>query len=138
MELTLAQIEFIQRDIHTKGIRFDDLSDSLLDHICCIIEQDPNTDFDSAYKKSLLAFGENGLKTIQNQTIFLLILKRKIIMKKTMYLIGYIALFLSTTGLLFKLQHWPGAAIILTIGIALLNFGFLPMYFYDRYKKAIR
>jgi len=138
MELTLAQIEFIQRDIHTKGISFDDLSDSLLDHICCIIEQDPNTDFDTAYNKSLLAFGENGLKNIQDQTIFLLILKRKIIMKKTMYLIGYIALFLSTTGLLFKLQHWPGAAIILTLGIALLNFGFLPMYFYDRYKKAIR
>jgi len=138
MELTLAQIEFIQQDIHTKGISFDDLSDSLLDHICCIIEQDPTTDFDTAYNKSLLAFGENGLKNIQDQTIFLLILKRKIIMKKTMYLIGYIALFLSTTGLLFKLQHWPGAAIILTLGIALLNFGFLPMYFYDRYKKAIR
>jgi predicted RND superfamily exporter protein len=58
-------------------------------------------------------------------------------MKKTMYLLGYLAVFLMTTGLLFKLQHWPGAAIMLTIAIALFNFGFLPLFIYGRYKRTV-
>ncbi|QMU31598.1 hypothetical protein HUW48_17240 [Adhaeribacter radiodurans] len=57
-------------------------------------------------------------------------------MKKMMYVFGYIAASLVTTGLLFKLNHWPGATILLVLGIALLNLGFLPLYFYERYKMA--
>ena len=58
-------------------------------------------------------------------------------MKKTMFVLGYIAAALTTFGLLFKVMHWPGANIMLILGVAMLNFGFLPMYFTDRYKKAI-
>lgn len=138
MELTPEQIAFIRQDIGKKGITMPDLVDSLVDHICCAIEQNDYNNFNEAYSQALAAFGENSLRNIQRETLFLLILKKKVTMKKTMYVLGYIAAFLSTMGLLFKLQHWPGAGIMLTLGIVLLNFGFFPMYFYDRYKRAIR
>src|ERR1041385_2073043 len=135
MELTAAQIAFIRQDIQQKGITMNDLSDSLLDHLCCAIENDTGTDFYEAYSKALHAFGNEGLKKIQQQTILLTILKTEVTMKKTMYVMGYIAVCLISTGLLFKVQQWTGAAIMLTLGIALLNLAFLPMYFYQRYKK---
>lgn len=136
MELSEDQIAFIQRDIADRGIQMDELAESLLDHICCVIECDTGSNFNEAYARALAGFGEQGLGRVQQETLLLLTLKRQLAMKRTMYLIGYIAAFLSTTGLLFKIQHWPGAAVMLTLGIALLNFGFLPMYFYNRYKKA--
>lgn len=138
MELTPAQIDFIRQDIHERGITMEGLVDSLIDHICCAIENDVKQDFAEAYEAALSSFGENGLKRIEEETLLLLTIKKKIIMKRTMFVLGYIAAFLSTTGLLFKLQHWPGAAVMLTLGIALLNFGFLPMYFMDRYKRSVK
>jgi len=137
MELTKEQIEFIRNDIRQKGITMSDLAESIVDHICCTIENDSGTDFHKAHKKALGAFGDEGLKKIQQQTILLLTLKKEMTMKKTMFVLGYMATFLFTTGLLFKIQQWPGAAIMLTLGTVLLNFGFLPMFFYDRYKRAI-
>lgn len=137
MELTGEHIAFIKQDIQKKGISMDNLADSLVDHICCTIENIPETDFQSVYNKALSSFGANGLEIIQKETILLLTLKRRIIMKKTMFLFAYIAAFLITTGLLFKLQHWPMASILLTLGIVILNLGFLPVYFYDRYKRSI-
>ena len=41
-------------------------------------------------------------------------------MKGTMFLLGYIALFLSTSGFLFKTMHWPGATVLLFSGFATL------------------
>ena len=137
MELTAEQIDLIRQDIEEKGITMTDLADSLLDHLCCAVESELGSDFPDAYARALSAFGKEGLNTVQQQTISLLTLKKELTMKKTMYLLGYIAALLSTTGLLFKLMHWPGAAPMFIIGIILLNLGFLPMYFYDRYKRAV-
>lgn len=136
MELTTAQIAYIQQDVRARGLTLDDLADSLVDHLCCAIENSTETDFYRAYATALASFGEAGLIKIQKETISLLI-KKEETMKKTMYVTGYIATFLISTGLLFRLQHWTGAMIMLTLGIVLLNFAFLPMYFYNRYKRAI-
>ena len=137
MVLTTDQIDFIASDIQDRGVSFDELAESLLDHICCSIESSPEQNFDKAYQKALAAFGEEGLLKTQRRTEYLLIHKRNHQMKKTMFILGYIAVILSTTGLLFKIMHWPGANVMLIMGIAVLNFGFLPMYFRDRYRRAI-
>ncbi|MCC6818248.1 MAG: hypothetical protein IT245_05110 [Bacteroidia bacterium] len=57
-------------------------------------------------------------------------------MRKFTYLTGYLATTLCTTGILFKLMHWPGANIMILLGITLLNFVFLPLYFYKKYKEV--
>ncbi|HET8839336.1 MAG TPA: hypothetical protein VFM82_10130 [Flavobacteriaceae bacterium] len=137
MELTAEQIAFVQQDLQKKGITMTDLADNLVDHICCIIENGQESNFQEAYANSLTSFGVDGIQNLQIETIYLLTIKNQIIMKKTMFILGYIALFLSTMGILFKIQHWPGSSIMLILGIALLNFGFLPMFFYDRYKRAV-
>jgi hypothetical protein len=137
MQITKKEIEFIKQDIKEKGILLNDLSDSLVDHLCCSIENDAGNNFHQAYASALDSFGADGLLKIQQETILLLTIKKETAMKKTMYLLGYVAAFFITTGLLFKMQSWTGANIFLTSGIVLLNFGFLPMYFYDKYKNAI-
>lgn len=105
MELLDKQIEFIEKDLITRGICYRDLPESLIDHICCAIEEDLSQDFDTAYHRVIEAFGENGLQKIQDESIYYYTLKYNRTMKKAMYLMGYIAAFLSTTGVLFKIQR---------------------------------
>jgi hypothetical protein len=137
MKLSSEQIDFIQHDIYEKGVELDDLADSLVDHICCYIEQHSHSDFNEAYQAALNEFGRFGPKEIQENTLFLLTLKTATTMKITMYLFGYFSAILVTTGILFKVMHWPPASILLVLGIALLNFGYLPMYFYSKYKQSV-
>jgi hypothetical protein len=137
MELTDDQIDFIRKDVQMRGIKLNSLEDNIVDHICCIIEAHPGSDFNMVYAEVMNMFGEKGFLKIQEETVLLLNIKKEEKMKKTMYAIGFIATFMTTTGLLFKLQHWAGASIILVLGIMLINFGFLPMYFYDRYKRSV-
>ncbi len=137
MELNEDQITCIRQDIRNRGVSMDTLADALLDHICCALEAHSGSDFEIAYNEVMQSFGGQGLIHIQDETELLLTIKKEEKMKKTMYVIGFIATFLTSTGLLFKLQYWPGASIMLVLGIALINLGFLPIYFYDRYKRSI-
>jgi hypothetical protein len=57
-------------------------------------------------------------------------------MKKSVYVLAYISCFLISTAVLFKIMHWPSASIMLVCGVAILNLGFLPAYFYQKYKTA--
>ncbi len=136
MQVTEQEIEFIRADIRSMGIKLDSIEDSILDHICCAIEAHPGSDFNSVYAEVKQSFGEHELLNIQKQVISIS-KKNKEKMKKTMYFIGFVATFLTTTGMLFNFMHWKGAAIILVSGVILINLGFLPMYFYDRYKKSV-
>lgn len=137
MKLTKEQIEFIIQDVHHRGITLESLHDSLVDHLCCALENSCESNFEQAYIKALNTFEHGNLATIQSETIFFINRKKEIIMKKSMFILGYLSLFLGTTGFLFKTMHWPGAGIMLVLGIALFNLAFLPMFFYDRYKQSI-
>lgn len=137
MKITDKQLEFIQADVFNRGIHMHSLAEDIIDHICCAIEASEEGEFDQIYKAVIDAFGEEGLYKIEEATIQLLTIKKEKIMKKTMYLIGFIATFLSSTGILFKILHWPGANIMLLVGIVLINIGFLPLYFYDKYKRSV-
>lgn len=52
-------------------------------------------------------------------------------------LIGTIAGLLISTGLIFKIMHWPWANIPFTLGMGLLIVLFLPLFFWEIYKKEI-
>lgn len=138
MRLTQQDIEFIGNDLLNRGITESDLANSLTDHICCYIENSNENDFTSAYSNALEKFGNDELLKIQEQIQFINNINKEKIMKKSMFVLGYISLFLVSTGMLFKVQHWPGAAVMLVLGVVLLNFGFLPMYFMDRYKRSLQ
>ncbi len=49
---------------------------------------------------------------------------------------GTIAAIGLATGLLFKIQHWPGAAVILMLSLILFFMVFIPGYTYKKFSKA--
>lgn len=57
-------------------------------------------------------------------------------MKNVFYLIGYVSIACLTLGLVFKLQHWPGAGILLISGGFFLNIVFLPMLLARKMKHS--
>jgi hypothetical protein len=137
MKLTDEQIDRIAVDLRNNGVAMDELVESLTDHICCVIENSKHHDFEQAYRDAMTEFGKFGPSAIEKNTLFLLTIKRELTMKTTMYILGYFAAILLTTGALFKMMHWFPANVLLVVGIALLNFGYLPMYFYSKYQSAV-
>ena len=137
MEILDQHINYIQRDLELRGVTLNELNESLVDHICCSIENSDQQDFNLAYIEAIQMFGISQFSKIQKQTKLLLITKNSIIMKKTFYILGFLAAFLTSTGVLFEMMHWPGAGVLLVLGIVLFNLGVLPMFFIDRYKNSI-
>ncbi len=50
---------------------------------------------------------------------------------------GVAALFLISAGFIFKTFHMPGANVMYTLGTVILNFIFLPMFFYHAYIQGM-
>ncbi len=136
--LTEEQIAFIENDIKIRGITSPDLSIDLLDHICCLIENelDEYRNFDTVYQDVLSRFGEKGLKEIQLETNRLLTFKHYYIMNSTMKISGYVSSLLILSGAIFKFNHWPGASIMMVTGMFFLTVLFLPLLFILKFKST--
>lgn len=50
---------------------------------------------------------------------------------------GLFSGLLLTAGSIFKMLHYPGASIMMVTGLVLMNIVFLPMFFYQLYRKSI-
>lgn len=125
------QIDYILSDIRARGVEMEDLQQSLLDHICCIIEQNlgENGDFEGFYQKTIPTFYKDALWEIEEETISLLMFKHYYTMKKLMIGSGAFSAFAMSIGILFKFMHWPGAAVLLVLGIVSASLLFLPLFF---------
>lgn len=58
-------------------------------------------------------------------------------MKKLAFITGALSFSLTLLGILFKLMHWPGAGVLLVVGIGLFAIVFVPSitkYLYDKDK----
>lgn len=129
--LSEKQIEYILNDIRRNGVEMEDLQLNLLDHICCIIEQNlkDGDDFESFYKKTIKEFYKNNLWEIEEETIILLTFKHYYAMKKSMIISGTTAVVFLLAGAFFKIMHWPGANPALLLGLIIISFIFLPLLF---------
>ena len=56
-------------------------------------------------------------------------------MKKTIYFIALITTFLIVSGSLFKIMHWPGAAVMTTLGSFSFAFLFIPLIILKKFKE---
>lgn len=56
--------------------------------------------------------------------------------QKRIYIVGYISLMIYILGFVFKIMHWPGAAIMLMLGSVSLTTFFLPIYAYNKFKET--
>lgn len=129
--ITDEQIEYILNDIRRNGVETEDLQLNLLDHICCIIEQElkENDDFEPFYQLTLKRFYEKNLREIEDETINLLTFKNYYAMKKVMINSGAVAVAAFIIGSLFKSMHWPGASVLFTLGLGTFSLLFLPLMF---------
>ena len=135
--LSDEQIAYILDDIRRNGIELEDLQSNLLDHICCIIEEnlEENGDFDQFYSTTIKTFYKKGLREIEEETISLLTYKNYYVMKKTMLVSGIVSASLLTIGIILKFLHMPGAAVGIVLGIGLVSFLFLPLLFLLKIKE---
>lgn len=125
------QIDYILNDISARGVEMESLQQNLLDHICCVIENnlEENGDFESFYQKTVKTFYKDALWEIEEETLQLLTYKNYYTMKKIMIYSGTFSVFGFIAGSIFKMMHWPGASAILLLAMITISFVFLPLLF---------
>ena len=125
------KIDYILSDIGARGVEMESLQQNLLDHVCCIIENnlEENGDFESFYKKTIHTFYKDELWEIEEETLLLLTYKNYYTMKKIMINSGIAAATFFTIGSIFKVMHWPGASLLILLGMAIGALVFLPLIF---------
>lgn len=126
-ELTLSNIDRITRDIRRQEIIYSHLFDDLVDHVCCDVENEMHSglSFAEAYRIVMTKIGFRGLKKIQEDTLYEVDSKyRK--MKNMMKITGVAGTVMLGFASVFKIMHWPGAGILLSLGALVTSFLFLP------------
>jgi hypothetical protein len=129
-------LDRIRDDLAGRGLSYEPLMEDLLDHVCCMIEEDMNagSDFEASYDRAMDIAGEKNLQEIQHHTLLNLDKKFQR-MKKYTYYIGLGGALLSLVGALFKKLHLPGAGILLVLSILFIVGVFLPMYFIVNHRE---
>jgi hypothetical protein len=139
MKLTTEQESIVQDFVDDQGLKILSLRDDVIDHLCCVIESELGKEksFEQLLDKAVADLAPNGLIEIEHKTMFLLNSKRIIIMKKLMYLIGFIGSLTLTAGVTFKLLRMPLGNELFIVGFLTLLLIFIPLLAFDRYKVAI-
>ncbi len=135
--ITDKQVDYILDDIRRNGIEMEDLQLNLLDHICCIIEQqlEEDGDFERFYHATVRQFYKHDLHEIEEETINLLTFKNFYQMKKFMLISGGFSAVTFIFGSFFKIMHWPGASVMLVLAFFAFSLLFLPMVFVLKTKE---
>lgn len=141
-QLKEIQVNKIYDFLVEHGISYEALHTDLLDHICCMVEEkmDNGKDFGESFTLSIQEFGLSNLTEIQEATIHLLTIKVKK-MKKGIGILGITSAFSVICGVFFKTNHWPGANLLLIIGLCLACLVVFPfMAYFDTHngKNAIQ
>lgn len=123
------QVDFILHEIEARGVTIEDLQWNLLDHMCCIIENEMSeTDnFDQFFQRLLPRFFNDNLREIQEETELLLTFKHFYAMKKTLNISGLLAAGFTFLGSVLKILHMPGAGISFVLGVGFFSLIFLPL-----------
>jgi hypothetical protein len=136
-KLTTEQIDFIADQVNKSKINSNELKEDLIDHFCCIIEDDIRLgkSFEESYNRAYQIVCPNGFDEIHQETILLLTSKNIIIMKKLLFSLGFITTIFLVTSFLFKALHLPGAGVLLVIASFVLIFVFVPLVLLYFYRK---
>jgi hypothetical protein len=128
-ELTEKEIGRLNREIQRQGLTYTELQQELLDHLCCDVEaeMEEGLEFIKALEKVRKGMGKDRIQKLQEETLLLINQKYRI-MKKFMYILGMIAPAMLITGTIFKIQHWPGAGVLLVLSLFILGAIYLPVF----------
>jgi len=138
VELSKHQVQYILNDIHQNGIQNEDLALNLLDHICCILEEelDDIRSFETHYPLVFKRFFKKEMIEIEEETQLLLTFQNYYAMKNVMIKSGFISSILFIIGAILKIAHLPGAAALLLLAAAVFSLVFLPIFFVFKSKNS--
>jgi len=128
-KVTDSQVDFILNDIEERGVKTEDVRYNILDHVCCIIENemDSEMNFNEFYRKTIARFYQKELGEIEEETQVLLKFKNFHAMKRTLKISGVISIILFISGIIFKTLHLPGAAVMILLGLVFFSLVFIPL-----------
>lgn len=140
MKISEEQVTKVRAEINKCKNLPDAMKEDLLDHFCCVIENrmHKGLDFSKALAIAFEEISPNGIDEIQDETLFLLSARKVSLMRRSVRINGIIVLITAPLGVLFKMQHYPAANIILFVSVLCLIFGFLPAFFTNSYKADIQ
>ena len=126
-DLSIDNVNRIINDVRKQEITYSSLADELIDHICCDVEyeMEKGLDFFEAYRRVSQKIGKRRLQEIQEETLYS-VDSRYRQMKNTMKISGIAGTVMLGFATLFKIMHWPGAGIMMTLGTLMLAFIFVP------------
>jgi hypothetical protein len=129
IQLTAREIEILSKEIEKQGLTYTQLQKELLDHLCCDIEakMEEGIEFLKAFEEVKSRLDNNRIQEIQEETLLLINQKYRM-MKKFMYILGTIAPSLLIVGAILKIQHLPGASVLIILGTFLLAAVYLPVF----------
>jgi hypothetical protein len=130
------RLDLIRKDLVSEGLTYKHLQDDVVDHICCMVEEGMQSgkDFESSYRDVMHQINGNTFKSLQHETL-IAIDKKFQRMKNYAYVLGLTGTVLTIAGVFFKVMHWPGASIVLTLGFLIIAAVFLPLYFILSYRE---
>ena len=134
--VTEDKIDFILEDIAKRGIVTEDVRYNILDHVCCIIENEMNNDqnFYEFYQHVIARFYQKELGEIQEETNDLLTFKHYYAMKRTLKIAGVVSITLIILGIVFKYLHLMGAGVLIVLGLAFFSLLFIPLNIVLKFK----
>lgn len=129
--LTDSQFEFIAGKVNKSSILSSEMKEDLIDHFCCAIEEEMHKgmSFEKAYDMAYQNICSNGFDEIQKGTVFLITSKKVIIMKKFMYVSGYLSLIGMSTSAIMKIMHISGGILLFMLSSFIFILLFLPVFF---------
>ena len=135
-KVTDEQVDFLLNEVRARGVTIEDLQWNLVDHMCCIIEEEMSEtdDFHQFFSTLLPRFFNDNLREIQEESELLLTFKHFYAMKKTLNISGLVAVVLTFFGAILKVMHWPGASPCIILGITSFSFVFLPLMIALKFK----
>lgn len=85
---------------------------------------------------NLILFSGTGILAYLLIPAIIILNIKKISYNKAVFLSGLISIVIFLSGLAFKMQHWPGANIMLSLGSLLMVFLFVPLFYRHEVCKA--
>lgn len=143
MTINDHQITAIKGYLLEEGVSKQILQDDLIDHFSCAIEEylEEGMSFSVAFDLAKDRITPDGAKKIEEDLIYLLTINHKIMLRKIVFILGYISILQIIMAFALYL---PGSILdkevsgyIAMGGIFLFAVSVVPFYCYQLYKKSI-
>lgn len=144
MIVTDDQLFQIQGFLMNEGISNVGLQEDLADHFCCVIEQsmeEGGLDFVDAFKLAQQRIVPDGAKEIEEDLDYLLTIKKKIMLRKAVYVFGFIGvlnLLLAFAMYISGILDAQVSGLLAMAGILTLAVSVLPFSFYQMYQRSVQ